>query len=215
MPRRLRSATLETRSARLRLAPQRKPYWIVIAPGIGLGYRRGAGPGTWNVRAADGKGGNWIKSFAIADDQEGSDGARILTFWEAAERAKQLARGKDADAGRPATVSEALDDYADDLAVRGQPTRPGRAFISRRHYYRRRELRAWRNDRARSVKASTVNRLNRALKAALNLAASHDDRITNARAWTIGLAALPEADDTEFEPGADRRAGLRCRQHCL
>ena len=60
------------------------------------------------------------------------------------------------------------------------------------------ELRAWRNDRARSVKASTVNRLNRALKAALNLAASHDDRITNARAWTIGLAALPEADDTEW-----------------
>ncbi len=47
------------------------------------------------------------------------------------------------------------------------------------------------------MKASTVNRICTALKAALNLAASHDDRITNAKAWTVGLAALPEADDTE------------------
>ena len=47
------------------------------------------------------------------------------------------------------------------------------------------------------MKASSVNRLCKALKAALNLAASHDDRITNAKAWTVGLAAIPEADDTE------------------
>ena len=37
----------------------------------------------------------------------------------------------------------------------------------------------------------------KALKAALNLAASHDDRITNAKAWTVGLAAIPEDEDTE------------------
>ena len=41
------------------------------------------------------------------------------------------------------------------------------------------------------LKACSVNRLCKALKAALNLAAAHDDRITNAKAWTIGLAALP------------------------
>ena len=34
------------------------------------------------------------------------------------------------------------------------------------------------------MKASSVNRLCKALKAALNLAAAHDDRITNAKAWT-------------------------------
>ena len=48
-----------------------------------------------------------------------------------------------------------------------------------------------------AMKASTVNRMCKALKAALNLAASHDDRITNAKAWTVGLAAIPEDDDTE------------------
>ena len=47
------------------------------------------------------------------------------------------------------------------------------------------------------MKASSVNRVCKALKAAFNLAAAHDDRITNTKAWTIGLAAMPEADDTE------------------
>ena len=47
------------------------------------------------------------------------------------------------------------------------------------------------------LKASSVNRHCKSLKAALNLAAAHDDRITNAKAWTIGLAAIPEDDDTE------------------
>ena len=37
----------------------------------------------------------------------------------------------------------------------------------------------------------------KALKAALNLAASQDDRITNAKAWTVGLSAIPEPDDTD------------------
>ena len=78
MPRRIRSSILETRTARLKLAQQRKPYWITVAPGIALGYRRNAGPGAWNVRAADGKGGNWIKSFGIADDHEDADGANVL-----------------------------------------------------------------------------------------------------------------------------------------
>ena len=60
------------------------------------------------------------------------------------------------------------------------------------------ELRHWRNGLSPTVmKATTVNRMCKAFKAALNLAAAHDDRITNAKAWTVGLAAIPEDDDTE------------------
>jgi integrase len=207
MPRRIRSSRLETRTARLKLAQQRKPYWIGVAPGISLGYRRNAGPGAWNVRAADGKGGNWIKSFGIADDHEDADGANVLTFWQAADKAKALARGQDPDAGRPSTVDEALTDYATDLAVRG--ANATNATHPRHHLTPSllskpvsmltvKELRHWRNGLvADGVKASTINRLNKALKAALNLAASHDDRITNAKSWTVGLAAIPEDDDTE------------------
>ena len=163
MPRKLRSATLGTRTARLKLAQQRKPYWIAVAPGISLGYRRNAGPGAWNVRSADGKGGNWIKSFALADDHEDADGASVLTFWQAQEKAKALARGTDADAGRPATVDEALKEYATDLAMRGGGA--ANATAPRKHLTPSllsrpvslltvRELRQWRNGLTTVIKAN-------------------------------------------------------------
>jgi len=206
MPRRIRSSILETRTARLKLAPRRKPFWIAVAPGIALGYRRNVGPGTWSVRAADRAGSNWIKSFGVADDQEDANGATVLTFWQAADKAKALARGGDADTGRPATVDEALQGYAADLAVRG--AHPTNATQPRHHLTPSllskpvsmltvKELRAWRNGLAEAMPASSVNRTCKSLKAALNLATAHDDRITTAKAWTVGLAAIPEDDDTE------------------
>ena len=206
MPRRIRSATLETRTARAKLAPRSKPHWIGIAPGISLGYRRNGGPGSWSVRAADGRGSNWIKRVSLADDQEAADGATVMDFWMAADKAKALARGQDADAGRPATVDEALKDYAADLAVRGAGT--ANAAGPRKHLTPSlmtkpvsmltvRDLRAWRNALAESMPAATVNRIGKSLKAALNLAGAHDDRIGNSKAWRVGLAALPEPDDGE------------------
>ena len=202
MPRRIRSSTLETRTARLKLPKQRKPFWVSVASGISVGYRRNEGAGSWSVRAADGKGGNWIKSFAVADDHEDADSANVLTFWQACDKAKQLARGGDADTGRPVTVDEALKDYASELAVNGANAR--NATHPRHHLtpallsktvslITARDLKAWRNSLlAGGVKAATINRMNKGLKRALNLAVEHDKRITNADAWTIGLAALPE-----------------------
>jgi integrase len=46
---------------------------------------------------------------------------------------------------------------------------------------------------AKGAKPASVNRDMKGLKAALNLAAAHDERIVNARAWRTGLAALPDA----------------------
>ena len=206
MPRKLRNATLETRTARLRLPRARKPHWTVIAPGVSLGYRRNEGPGSWSVRSADGAGGNWIKSFALADDHEDADGANVLDFWQAIDRAKALARGSDADAGRPATLDQALKDYAADLAVRGAGA--ANATVPRPHLTPSllakpvslltvRELRQWRNGLAAVMKPASVNRVCKNVKAALNLAASHDDRIVNAKAWAVGLALIPEDEDTD------------------
>jgi integrase len=203
MPRRLRSPLLESRSSRLKLEPRGKPYWISIAgDGISLGYR--AGPSTWSVRRADGAGSSWIRRLGLADDREDADGANILDLWQACDKAKALARGQ--DSGRPATVSEALDDYATDLAIRGG--QPLNATQPRFHLtppllskpvslLTDRELRHWRNGLAGKMKAASVNRLCKSLKAALNLCAAHDDRIGNSNAWRTGLAAIPEADDTE------------------
>src|SRR6516162_1007547 len=55
------------------------------------------------------------------------------------------------------------------------------------------ELERWRDTLARKIKPASVNRLMKGLKAAFALASRHDPRITNAQAWRVGLAALPDA----------------------
>jgi integrase len=202
MARRPRSAQLETRTARLKLARRKKPHtFATISPGIALGYRRNQGAGTWVVRVADGRGGNWTKGFATADDHEDADGEHVLTFWQAQDKARALARGS-VDSGRPCTVIEALNAYAADLKARGGLIT--NAFRPRLHLspalankpvglLTSRELQRLRDSLISKIKPASINRLFRGLKAALNLAAKHDARITNASAWRIGLAALPDA----------------------
>jgi len=202
MARRPHSAKLENRTNRLKLPVRKKPHaFTTISPGIALGYRRNAGSGTWVVRVADGHGGNWTKGFAVADDHEDADGEHVLDFWQAQDKAKSLARGT-SDDGRPCTVSQALDAYALDLKARS-----GLADNAQRVRFRlpptlaaktvallsSRELQRLRDAMAQKIKPASVNRLMKSLKAALNLAAKHDPRITNANAWKIGLAALPDA----------------------
>ena len=76
MARSARSAKLETRSTRLKLPVAKKPVFVKIGPSIGLGYRRNQTAGTWVVRVADGKGGNWTKAIGAADDFDNSDGCK-------------------------------------------------------------------------------------------------------------------------------------------
>jgi integrase len=207
MARRTRAAKLETRTTRLKLRVQRKPYFTTIAPGIGLGYRRNVGAGTWSVRASDGHGGNWLKSFAVADDHEEANGESVLDFWMAQDKARTIARAGEGSSGeRPATVGEALDAYEADLRARGgamgNVTRvrfnvPSTLAARPVGLLTAKELRAWRD---RLVKASmapaSADRTARALAAALSLAARDDPRITNATAWKTGLARLPDAEQS-------------------
>ena len=46
---------------------------------------------------------------------------------------------------------------------------------------------------AKKLRPSSVNRIGNALRAALNLAATQDQRINNQTAWRIGLAAIFDA----------------------
>jgi integrase len=199
-----RAAKLETATARRRLAVRKKPYWTAISPGIGLGYRRNTGAGTWSVRVTDGHGADWIKRLALADDYEPSDGRSVLSYWEAIDAARALARQQGDDGGRPLTVSEALSRYEADLRLRGGD--PYNAVRVRRslspsllskpvQLLTAIELRRWRESLVVDGLAhSSVNRVRTGLKAALALAAKLDERITNTRAWRVGLEALPDAN---------------------
>jgi integrase len=186
----------------LRLAIRGKPYWVRIARGIKLGYRRG--PGTWSVRVADGHGKDWIRKFAEADDHDDADGERILTYWQAQDAAKVLARGNDAAGdNKPITVAEALDAYEKDLIA--NEADPHNAKRARRYLtstllskpvalLNATELKKWRDGLlAQGLAPATVNRTKIGLHAALELAAKTDPRISSRQAWQVGLATLPDA----------------------
>jgi integrase len=208
MARNIRSTQLETCTARLKLEIRKKPYAVRVAPGVRLGYRRNAAAGTWSVIAADGRSGNWVKRFGLADDHEEANGEQVLTFWQAQERARKLARGgrtaeQEDDPGRPATVSDALHAYQADLIVRGGDVHNVarlRGHLSQTLNAKTvalltaRELRRFRDSLlGKNLRTSSVNRISNALRAALNLAAAHDQRINNHTAWRIGLAAIFDA----------------------
>jgi integrase len=202
MARRPRSPRLETRTARLKLPVRKKPHdFTTIVPGISIGYRRCASAGRWVVKVADGHGGHWTKALGLADDHEDADGEHVFTWWQAQDKARELARGKTAG-GRPATVAEAIDDYERDLAARGahaSNARRARVVLPPNVLGKlvalltARELKHVRDGLVGKIKAASVNRLLKGLKAALSLAAMHDARITNSNAWKVGLAALPDA----------------------
>ena len=86
-----RAAKLETATARRRLPARRKPYYTTISPGIALGYRRNIGGGSWSARCT-GQGADWIKRIGLADDLEPADGKYVLTYWQAIDMARALAR---------------------------------------------------------------------------------------------------------------------------
>ena len=57
MARTVRNAKLDTRSARARLPAKKSGYWVPVARGFALGYRRGPkGSVWWLARLIDGKG---------------------------------------------------------------------------------------------------------------------------------------------------------------
>lgn len=199
MARRTRSSFLENRTVRLKLATRKKPYTALIAPGIFLAYRRNTGPGTWSVKCH-----GWLKRFGLADDHEDANGESVMSYWQALERAKMLARAGEGNTEQPISVAETINAYEADLDTRGG--RKYNATQLRLHLtdalkskavalLTERELRDWRAGLVKAgLKPSSADRIGRSLKAALALAARNDKRITNAAAWKNGLRKLPDSE---------------------
>ena len=206
MARKIRDSALESRSARLRLKIRRRPYsGPSLARGIALMYRRNKTNGTWVLKASDGHGAYWTKGFALADDFEDSDDKAVLTFYQAQDQAKKLARGDEGGADTaPISVDGALKDYKRDLEARN--ANPYNAEFPRVHLGKAllakpvqlltaTELKKWRDGLLGNMAPATVNRVCRCLFAALELARRHDERIRTGRLGRVGLAGLPDAQE--------------------
>jgi integrase len=202
---------IDTKTARAKLAAQDKPYYVDASRGVDLGYRRPkVGAGSWYVRALNGEGGYWVKRTATADDIEAANGKDVLSFAQALDLARKIARGEagedNADAGRPLTVDAAIEQYLADLKGRGAV--PVNATQIKYHMTRKlgtkvlaltsaRDWREWRDGivASNTIERSTVNRIRKSVVAMCNLAAKLDPRIAaNTGAWTKGFEALPDSD---------------------
>lgn len=151
MARTARSAKIDTRSARSKLAPRREPYWTTIATGQALGYRRlDRNRGTWIARAYDdGTRTRRYQALGDADDTTEADGKRVLTFGQAQEAARawfpkarfgEHARSETPEIPEipepaPRTVAEAVAAYADWLG------RHRKATTARQAAYQARSIR--------------------------------------------------------------------------
>ena len=175
MARSIRASNLETRTARLKLPISTKPTFIRIGPGLGLGYRRNATAGTWVARIADGRGGYATKAIGTADDFAEADGDAVFDFWQAQQRARQLASGKPAEAPIM-TLADALNAYEADLKTRGR--QPSNVTRVRKHLTSAMlkkpialltvdDFRKWRDGLVKSMTAASANRTCRGLKATL------------------------------------------------
>lgn len=118
MARTVRNAKLDSRSARSKLTARREPYWVVISKGCAIGYRKGAGGGTWIARYRDDTGKQHYTALGAADDAMDADGGGLcITYADAQRQAddwfKLAARGFEDNAPQsgPYTVKDALTDY--------------------------------------------------------------------------------------------------------
>jgi integrase len=206
MARSMRASPLETRSARLKLAVRKKPYWARIGHGAGLGYRRNQGPGTWVLRVS-GAGGYTTKTVATADDYDAADDGAVLDFWQAQARARSLAlAARHGGGGKLCTVAEAVTAYEENLKARGGDAAnaervsihlPDALAGKTVALLAAQDFKPWRSALTEAkLSPATVNRTNTCLRAALNIAADQDERITSRRAWEKALAALPGATES-------------------
>lgn len=121
---------LESKTARLTLAPRNAPYWLAIGEGQQVGYRKGIKDGYWVARLTDMQSRKKVQeSLGTADDQQEADGKEVLTYFQAVEAARDwFKRSKEAAEARVAvrpskniiTVSQAVEIYIEYLKTDGK-----------------------------------------------------------------------------------------------
>jgi integrase len=120
MARHIRHAKLDSRSARIRLAQRREPYWAPMSGGLAIGYRKGATGGSWIARHYSAEHGRRYHALGAADDVLDADGRGVLTFDQAQDRARQwMPPAGDGPRG-PYTVNDACDGYLEFLHADGR-----------------------------------------------------------------------------------------------
>jgi hypothetical protein len=103
----------------VRVPAKKSGYWVPIARGFALGYRKGPKGSVWLARLIDSRG-RCEATLGPADDALDADGERILDYAQAQAKARDWLASLDAgDKAQPYTINRCLDDYITDYKRRG------------------------------------------------------------------------------------------------
>jgi integrase len=215
MARSARNADLEHRTSRLKLKSRddNEPYWVKIAQGVFLGYYRPAS--TWWARKLVPGTKRYAKAaLGTADDYRDANGADVLDYFQAQDKARDIANEHAAGASASAplgacTVEDAVKSYVEERrADKGDaaaldaeqrlqkhvlPTLGHRAVSD----LTLSELKLWRDKLVTRKKdkltKATANRIMANFKAALNSVFEDENRgIRSDKAWRA-LKAFEDA----------------------
>jgi len=121
MPRTVRNPKLDSRSARAKLPARSAIYWVSLAPGCALGYRKGPKGGVWIAKYVGG-GLRQQKALGSADDVLDPDGVLAVCYADAQRRAREWfeAVTQPMAPSGPYTVAGAMADYLDWFSISGR-----------------------------------------------------------------------------------------------
>jgi integrase len=121
MARTVRNQKLDSRSARAKLGMRDSPYWVSLAPGCTLGYRKGPKGGVWLAKIVR-KGLRQQTTLGPADDALDPDGVLAVSFAQAQVKARDwfATVTRPEQPSGPYTVRDAVADYLDWFRATGK-----------------------------------------------------------------------------------------------
>jgi integrase len=121
MARTVRNPKLDTRSARAKLAMRDSPYWVSLAPGCALGYRKGPKGGVWLAKLVRDRT-RQQTTLGPADDALDPDGVLAVSYVQAQTKARDwfAALTRPEKTAGPYTVRDAVTDYLDWFRATGR-----------------------------------------------------------------------------------------------
>ena len=122
----VKHARLESRTARHRLKRGRQPHWQALEPGrVHLGWQcwKGDAAGRWVLRRYIGNRKYRTTALGLADDAAEANGIQVLSFEQAAAKARAMVASPNGGKIERLTVRQALSRYIEYKRERGQPVR--------------------------------------------------------------------------------------------
>lgn len=116
MARTTQEASVQTPTARARLAPRAEPYYRSLQRGLALGYRRGQSGGTWLARIRDPLHDAYTETKIGPADDEGAKTIQGLNYDQAVQRAREMFAEDEArrtSGVQPSAKKKLVDDVLD------------------------------------------------------------------------------------------------------